>query len=106
MKYDNTSKKFSLEQKEVQIIDTAIVELGGPFHSPFARHLQKYHLEEYDQIKKELVGVSTLAPENVQLVIDILQIFLIEPLESDWGTTYSNIKKQEIKDLLNELMNL
>jgi hypothetical protein len=104
MKYDNKTKKIYLEEKEACIIETAIVELGGPLHSPFAKHLQTYHYDDYDQIKRELDAEQGLSLERLHPVLDILQVFFVEPLENDWGTTYDDISKREVEDLLGKLI--
>ncbi len=106
MRYDSVKKRIILEKQENDIVDTAIVELGGPFHSSFAKHLQKYHFQDYELIKKELNLSSSLLLKDLHLVIDILQIFLVEPLESDWGTTYDSISQNEVKDLLATLITI
>lgn len=100
MNYDETKKSIILVETEINIVDLAILELGGPFHSSFAKHLQTYHFDQYDKIREELNLNSAINIDNLHFVIDIIQVFLMETLDSDWGTTYVDVSKKEVEDLL------
>jgi len=100
MKYDEVKKNIYLEKQEINIIDTAILELGGPFRSPFAKHLLTYHDKDYNQIKNELYANEGISLDSLHLIIDILQVFIVETHESDWGTLYDDISKKEIEYLI------
>ena len=100
MKYNETNKSIIFEKPEVNIIGLAIIELGGPFHSPFSKHLQVHHYADYDEIKKELDSNSEVDLNHLHLLIDIIQVLLVETLDSDWGTLYEEISKEEVEKLL------
>jgi|CXWK01.1.fsa_nt_gi hypothetical protein len=72
MKLDN--RILILDQNEVAILNTVIIELGGPLHSSAAKKLQSYY-DEYDQICKTLMQNSALEVNNLKLVTSVLQVF-------------------------------
>lgn len=106
MKYIDTDNDLLLDRPELEIALTAITELGGPFHSPFAKHLQKYHYADYDKLSENLTSKSTIGIGDIQLLIDIVQVFLAETLDTDWGTLYEGISKDRVVELIDGLVNI
>lgn len=103
MEYNKSTNSILFEKQEKNIINTAILELGGPLHSPFAKHLLKYHENDYKQVRKELDSEHGFPLGELHLVSDVLRVFLVEPLEKDWGTIYDDIKHSEVKELIDEI---
>ena len=106
MDFNEIEKSVIFEKSNINIMNLAIIELGGPLHSSFAKHLQAYHYANYDEIKKKLDSSSAIDINNLHFVIDILQVFLAETLDSDWGTLYKDVIKKDVEDLLASLIEI
>lgn len=103
MRFDNIQKKLILDKSELNIATLSIVELGGPFNSQFAKHLNNFHSSEYHRILDKLYKEKLIALEDLSLLIDVVYLFLEETLDSDFGSYYEDVQKKDVQIFLNDI---
>jgi hypothetical protein len=97
---------MTLNKKDADIINLAIIEMGEPLHSPFAKHLQTFHDADMSRIRVYIGANNNLEFNDVHLVIDVLQVFLSETIESDWGSVYEKVQKKDVMNTLERLIKI
>jgi hypothetical protein len=106
MKFNEVDNNIELDRQESNIIDLAVTELGGPLHSPFAKHLQNNHFSELDRIRNKVNKDNQAVLEDIHLVIDVLQVLMNESLDTDWGTLYDGVQKEDLQKVLENLIQI
>lgn len=103
MRFDEVERKLVFEKPELNIATLSIVELGGPFHSQLAKHLNEFHASEYKVILGKLYEEKLIVLKDLPLLIDTVYLLLEETLESDFGTYYEDIEKKDVQKFLGNI---
>ncbi len=106
MRIDEAQKKVVFEKSELNIATLSIVELGGPFHSQLAKHLNKFHTAEYKIILDKLYEEKLITVKDLPLLIDTVYLLLEETPESDFGSYYEDVKKKDVQKFLGDIQSV
>lgn len=107
MRLNKEKGVVELNENELNIAITAVVELGGPLHIKFAGHLNRSHSEEYKKILDDLNRNKYVYLEAISLLLDAVSVFLEETPRGDFGTYYEDINDEDnVKKFINNLEEL
>ena len=103
MRFDEKKKIITLSKPELNIATLSLVELGGPFHSQFADHMNKFHVGQYKRILDDLYKTCSLSLDDASLLVDVVFLLLKETPGEDFGTYYDDVKEDNVKKLCEDL---
>lgn len=106
MRFDEVQKKLVFEKSELNIATLSIVELGGPFHSQLAKHLNEFHAPEYKTILSRLYEEKIIILKDLPLLIDTVHLLLEETPESDFGSYYEDVEKKDVQKFLSDVQSV